>query len=217
MGVAIGLIYPLDSEKMAGQVFAFPPPRESGFVTVATDSGGNYFLIELSTGEVFFHDHEELDVVFVRDDLRWLAPSLGSLVDALEPMPGELTEEPDEIETFGERGQPDEVERFVRSRGLDAKNRLGRTLAQEAARQKNLPVVKECVRLGASTEGLLHLAASGKNLELLEFLLSLGLPINGLDERATTPLDCAMYQSTYDYLVSKGAVHKRGKRLPVLL
>jgi hypothetical protein len=72
---------------MAEQCFAFPPPAESGFVTIGTNAGGDYFLLSLDSGEVFYWDHELHDELIDRDEVVWLAPSLPALVEGLSSTP----------------------------------------------------------------------------------------------------------------------------------
>jgi hypothetical protein len=79
----VGPVFSLGDEIMAEQYFAFPPPRECGLLPVATTGGGDYFLIALTTGDVFYWDHEVDDVVVKSEDLLWLAPSLGALPQVL--------------------------------------------------------------------------------------------------------------------------------------
>ena len=84
----VGLVLSFDDERMAGQIFPFPPPRESGFVTVANSGGGDYFLLELSSGHVYYWDHEVDDTHFMAADLLWLGNDFSDFVDALHPWPG---------------------------------------------------------------------------------------------------------------------------------
>jgi hypothetical protein len=208
----VGLIFSLDDELMAEQFFPFPPARESGLLPVATTGGGNYFLIELKTGKVFYWDHEIDDVDIGTEDLLWLAPSLGALVEGLVHPPGERPERVDEIEEVGRSGSLEELEEFVARRGIEARNAAGRTVAEEAARYESLPLVRRCLELGATMRHLLHFAAQGENLALVTYLVDRGAGINDLDERGETPLDRAISPETYELLVRLGGVHaKRGK------
>jgi hypothetical protein len=85
--VYVGLILSFADETMAGQIFPFPPPIKSGFLTVANSGGGDYFLLELASGHVYYWDHEVDDVQFTAADLLWLANDFGDFVDALHPWP----------------------------------------------------------------------------------------------------------------------------------
>lgn len=117
----VGLIFSLDDEIMAEQLFPFPPPRESGLLPVATDGGGNYFLVELTNGEVFFWDHGKDDTVVQAADLLWLAPDFQQLVSGLVYAPGEGPEEIDEIERISRSGSLDQLDELVARVGLDAR------------------------------------------------------------------------------------------------
>jgi hypothetical protein len=212
----VGTIYALTDGNMATQLFAFPPPRETGFLTIASDDGGDYFLLELRTGEVFYWDHEENDVIPQRSEMLRLGPNFGGVVDALTYPPGEGPEELDEIERIGKSGTADDVDEFVRRRGLDARNASGRSVVEEAARYKNLPVLERCLDLGASTHNLLHLGAQGRNLDVIRLLLQRGAAINETDDRGQTPLDRAIFREAYDFLESLGAVHAKRSKPPHL-
>lgn len=212
----VSTIYALTDQHMATQLFAFPPPRETGFLTIASNDGGDYFLLDLRTGEVLYWDHEEDDVIPQRSEMLWLGSSFGEIIDALAYPPGEGPEEPDEIERLGESGTADEAHEFVLRRGLEARSTSGRTLAQEAARYKNLLVLKHCLDLGASTHKLLHLAAQGRSFDVIRLLLDRGASINELDDRGETPLDRAIFGETYDFLISLGAVHAKRSKPPHL-
>ncbi len=213
---SLAIIYALTDEDMASQLFAFPPPRETGFLAIGNSGGGDYFLLELRTGEVFYWDHEENDVVPERSEMLWLGQSLGSIVDGLTYPPGEGPEERDEIERTGESGTADDVDALVRRRGLEARNASGRSVAEEAARYTNLPVLERCLDLGASTHNLLHLAAQGSNLDVVRFLVQRGAPINETNGRGETPLDRAIFRETYELLESLGAVHAKRSKPPHL-
>ena len=212
----VGLVYSLADRTMAEQYFPFPPPRKSGLLPVATNGGGDYFLIKLTTGEVFYWDHEVDDVVIKAEDLQWLAPSLGALVDGLVYPPGEGPEEVDEIEEVARSGSLARLEELVARRGIEARNSAGRTIAEEAARYEDLTLVRRSLELGASMRNLLCFAAQGENLELITYLVNRGAGINDVDDDGETPLDRAMSSETYELLEKLGGVHAKQEKPPHL-
>lgn len=216
LSLFVALVFGLDDEDMAKQLFPFPPPSESGLLPVATNAGGDYYLIALDSGEVFYWDHEHDDVVIDRNNLLWLAPSFPALMESLVYPPGEGPTEVDEIERLGASGTVGDLEAFVERRGLQAQNAGGRTVAEEAARYGNLPVVRKSLELGASMRNLLHYAAQGDNLELVKYLVSRGADVNGLNAAGESPLDRAMVAETYALLASMGATHARRAKPPHL-
>lgn len=213
----VGLIFSLDDEIMAEQLFPFPPPRESGFLAVATNGGGNYFLVELTNGAVFYWDHEKDDTFVQAADLLWLAPDFQRLVSSLVYAPGEEPEqESDEIERIGQSGSLDQLEDFVARVGLDARNRAGRSVAEEAARHENLALVRRCLELGAPTRNLLNFAAPGRNLALIQYLVDRGADVNQLNASGESPLDRAIVREVYELLERLGARHAKGEKPPHL-
>ncbi len=54
------------------------------------------------------------------------------------------------------------------------------------------------------------------NAETIEYVLSLGLGINDVDDAGETPLDRVLYQDTYDFLLTLGAVHGRRTKPPLI-
>ena len=212
----VGLVFSLADEIMAEQHFPFPSPRECGLLPVATTGGGDYFLIELTTGEVFYWDHEVDDVVVKSEDLLWLAPSLDALVDGLVYPPGEGPREVDEFEEVARNGSLAKLEELVAWRGIEARNAAGRTVAEEAARCESLPLVRRCLELGASMRNLLGFAAQGENLELITYLVDRGAGINDVDEDGETPLDRAISPETYELLERLGGVHAKQEKPPHL-
>jgi hypothetical protein len=210
----VGFVFPLSAEQMAEQTFPFPPPAECGFVTVATNTGGDYFLLDLATEEIFYWRHEADDLPPSHEDLLWVGSNIGEVIDRLEYLPGEGPEEVDEIETIGASGDVEQLDDFVRRNGVSARGKSGMTVAETAARDGNLAVLRRCIELGGGTQGLLHFAASGDDLEIIEYLLDKGLGINDRNEQGKTPLDRVIFQNTYDFLVSLGAVHGRGSKPP---
>ena len=212
----VGLIFSLDDEIMAEQLFPFPPPRESGFLPVATNGGGNYFLVELTKGDIFYWDHERDDTVLQAADLLWLAADFQRLVSSLVYAPGERPEEIDEIERMGRSGSLDQLDELVARVGLDARNRAGRSVAEEAARHENLALVRRCLELGAPTRNLLHFAAPGENLSLIQYLVDHGADVNQLDDLGESPLDRAIEPEIYEFLERQGARHAKREKPPHL-
>jgi ankyrin repeat protein len=158
--------------------------------------------MDLVSGEVYLWDHQRHDLVFQAANLDYVASSLPDLLSGLagEEVPG-----PDEIEVLGKSGDRDSARVFLRAHSVDEKNSDGRTLAMEAARYENLPVLKECVEHGASLSLLLHYAANNKSTRLLEYLLEVGADINERDPRGRTPLARAkMSDKTRRFIASRG-------------
>lgn len=212
----VGLIYSLDDKSMAAQILPFPPPHESGFVTVAANGGGDYFLVELTSGEVFYWDHEKDDDFPRADDLLWLAADFPCLISSLVYGPGEEPEEIDEIERVGRSGSLDQLEALVARVGLDARNAAGRSVAEEAARYDDLTLVRKCLELGAPMRNLLHYAAPGENPALIQYLVEHGADVNELDDSGESPLDCALEPEVYELLERLGARHAKGEKPPHL-
>lgn len=212
----VATIFPLSDARMAEQRFPFPPPKQSGYVTAGTNGGGDCYLISLDTGGVSYWDHELHNVVIDSDEVTWLAPSLGALVEALVYPPGELPEQIDQIERLGSTGTMEELEDFARREGLEAKNEAGRTVGEEAARYGNLALVRRCLELGASIKNLLHFAASGRSLELVRFLLDSGAGINDQNDVGQTPLDRAIVREVYELLEKAGGIHAQRRKPPHL-
>lgn len=212
----VGLVFALDDPLMWDQSFPFPPPAECGLLPVATSGGGDYFVVKLDSGDVYYWDHERDDARATAEDLAWLASSLPALVGSLVFPPGHGPQEVDAIEALGRDGDIQAVENFVRLRGVDARNSAGRSIAEEAARYGNLPVMRRCLELGAASRSLLHWAAAGDNLELIGFLLEHGSDINATNDAGHSPLDRAIARETYEYLAGRGAKHVRRQRPPHL-
>ncbi len=212
----LALLFPLSDARMMEQRFPFPPPKESGFLTIGTNGGGDYFLIDIEKGEVFYWDHERNEVDLDRRELMRLAGSIERLVDFLTYAPGEAPDSADEIESLGRDGSAEEAARFALVRGLNVRNEAGRTLPEEAARYGNLSVVQRCLELGASMKNLLHFAASGRNTDLVRYLLNTGADINALNDLGQTPLDRATAREVYELLEQSGGAHARRSRPPHL-
>lgn len=206
----LALLFPLSDESMFEQCFAFDAV-ESGFVVAGTNGGGDYFLVDIASGGVYYWDHEVDDIPLDRDALRFLASSPPELVKALRYAPGDGPEEPDEIERLGRDGTPADLDAFLKERSLESVNAAGRTVAHEAARYENVAMLRRCLDLGCPTEGLLHLAAQGEDRDAIVLLLERGLDVNALDDRGRTPLDRVISPETYEFLLSRGAVHRAGK------
>jgi hypothetical protein len=83
----LALIFDPADDRMAAQCFAFPPPAETGFLTIGTNAGGDYFLLSLATGAVYYWDHELHDVEVDPNEVVCLAPSLLALVARLSSAP----------------------------------------------------------------------------------------------------------------------------------
>jgi len=201
------LVFPLDSERMAAQQFVFPPPSQCGFVTIGTNAGGNYFLLHVATGEVYYWNHEQDDLPPVRNELLRVGSSIDDVIGQLTYWPGEGPATISEIECVGSEGDVADVEQLARRDGIDALNEDGLRVAEIAARDGNLPVLKRCIELGSGIRHLLHFAASGEDVEIVEYLLQQGAGINDRDKQGRTPLDRALYQGMYDFLLTLGAVH----------
>ena len=146
----VGFVFPLSAEQMAEQTFPFPPPAECGFVTVATNTGGDYFLLDLATEEIFYWRHEADDLPPSHADLLWVGSNIGEVIDRLEYLPGEGPEEVDEIETIGASGDVEQLDDFVRRNGVSARGKSGMTVAETAARDGNLAVLRRCIELGVA-------------------------------------------------------------------
>ncbi len=214
--VYVGIIYSLDAEVMADQLFGFGRPAETGFLVVAGNGGGDEFLLELGTGAVFYWDHERDDYHFKLEELLWLAPNFERLIVGLVHGPEDGPREPDEVEVIARCGDVARLEAFVAARGLRERSSLGLTLAEECARSGDLALVGRCVELGASLDNLLHLAAPGRNLELIEFLVDRGAGINGLNKKGESPLDRAFEPEIYEFLQRRGARHAKRQKPPHL-
>lgn len=83
----LALIFDPADDRVAGQYFAFPPPSETGFLTIGTNAGGDYFLLSLETGAVYYWDHELHDLEIDPTEVVRLAPSLLALVARLSDAP----------------------------------------------------------------------------------------------------------------------------------
>lgn len=207
-GVFVGAIFPLANQRMAEQLFPFPDPSQSGFIVGGASGGGDYFLVELRTGAVFYWDQYAADSSLTsEDDLIKLALSFNELMAGLEYPPGDEPAVADEIESLGSTGSVRDLEKFLQAHHLRELSAGGWTVAQEAARYGNLEVLRRCLELGVSKEGLLHLAAQGRNLKLIELLVEKGADVNELDERGECPLDRTVYAETRSFLERLGAVH----------
>ncbi len=209
------MILPLTGGVIEEYLIHFDDALEAGRLPVGLDGTGNIFLLELETGAISFWDHESDPSQLKGFKLPQIADSLPDLVARLKFAEGETTEPTpvDEIRAFAERGQPEGLPRFLASHTLDQKSRFGLTLAEEATRSENFGLLKACIDAGAGRKNLLHVAASGDNFTILEYLLEIGLNINELDDRSETPLDCAfVFDETYDYLEARGALPSKSLR-----
>lgn len=216
--LCLGAILHLDDERMAEQRFGFPLPSRSGLLTFAVSGGGDYFLLDLSTGAVRYWDHEvNSDELSDRSELLLVARDFEELIASLKADPdAPPLVESDEVERLGLDGTPEEVRAFAERSGLDVRNAAGRSLAEEAARHGNLAVLRLCAELGGSMGNALQYAAPGANLELVRYLVETGVDVNGLNGQGQTPLDRAIARETYDLLESFGGVHAKRSKPPHL-
>lgn len=212
----IARVFPLHEEPMVDQSFAFPPPRETGFLPIGTNAGGDYLLMHLQSGSIYYWDHEVDHLEPVAADLRLVAGNLGELVDSLVFPPGEGRVEIAEVERIGKEGTVDDLEILVGKGGLHAPNPAGRTVAEVAARHGNLPVLERCLDLGIPATGLLFFAAPSRSTAVIRLLLARGAEINEVDHLGGTPLDRALDPQVYELLESSGARHLRLSKPPHL-
>ena len=89
IGIYVARLFPLELDRMAQQLFGFPDPNHCGLLTIGTNGGGNYFLLSLRSGEVYYWNHEEDDDDLNSSHLLWLAPSFTAFVQALVPQSAE--------------------------------------------------------------------------------------------------------------------------------
>ena len=214
--IFVARIFPLHEERMNDQTFAFPSPTESGFLVIGTDGGGDYLLLELESGAVFYWDHESDSLFPNGTEMLKVADSIGGLVRALDFPVGESPEELGEIEALGATGDLDQLEAFLTTNGVDSRNLACRTVAEEAARYGNSVVLRRCLEVGAPITGLLHYAAAGRDLQTVELLIASGSDINEPNSKGESPLDQALTKEVYQRLESHGARHLKRAKPPHL-
>ncbi len=201
----IALFFPINSGAIEREIADFPFCVEEGLLPIALDGGGDYFFLELRTGAVYYWNHElHPQHRFSIENLDWVAENMSRLVSQLE---GDEREEPGEIERIGESGDEKALGVFLMRHGIDDVNESSRTVAMEAARYGNLTLLKGCVKRGAGTRYLIHYAARNDRIDVIEYLLSLGVEINERDERGRTALSYAIvYDHVRRFLTENGAV-----------
>jgi hypothetical protein len=214
-------IFPISDEYMFDQVFPFPRPRQSGYLTVGGNGGGDYFLLRLTNGHVYYWDHEEAAATLRLDDLTWLASSIGSLFGNLieDPESGDrLNNEPNlsHIQQIGRYGTTSDAAELVRNGKLYDMSPDGRTLAEEAAHYGNLDVLRHCLASGAPLEKLIHHSVRGGNVELIRFLVESGADVNAMNDAGFTPLDLAILPRIYQVLEELGGKHRKTGKPPHL-
>lgn len=88
VGIYVARMFPLVAERMETQSFGFPSPRECGFLTIGTNGGGNHFMLELTTGHIYYWDQDQNDPDNIdAESLLWLAPSVDELLSELRNPP----------------------------------------------------------------------------------------------------------------------------------
>ncbi len=213
--VFLQVILPMTGRLIEEYLDHFVDALEAGYLPVGLDGGGNIFLLGLEAGAIYFWDHERDPSRLRECSPLKIAESLPALVARLEFADWQVVKPApvNEMREFAKRGLPGDLPQFLASHGIDQKGSADLTLAEEATRSGNLDLLMACIDAGAGRKGLLHIAASGKYLAIVEYLLKVGMSINELDEFGDTPLDCALaFDEVRNFLKVKGAVSSKRLR-----
>ncbi|WP_367874627.1 SMI1/KNR4 family protein [Luteolibacter sp. Populi] len=146
---------------------------------VAYDGGGNYLVMGIKCNSIYFWDHEGGPLVKV-------ARSLTDFVAGIEFEP---SESPFEILC-----QSASLEEMKIWQGF---NEERDTLCQQAARQGNLRLVRECIAAQLPEGKVMRFAAMNGHWGIVDFLLGLGRDINAVDETGKTLLDWVQWKPPY--------------------
>lgn len=200
----LSFVFPVDGKAMRRAIESLDGSVSAGFLPIAASGSGDYFLVQLATGAVYYLDHEGGDEVFDPRDLAYLEPDLDSALERLGGDP--VLAEPSEMERIAEEGDAGSLAAFLATNEIDSPNEDGYTLAQLAARAGNLSLLRACMINGASLEGAMALAASGGQRAVINFLLGQGCDINEL-RRGRTPLTFSAHNGREfrDFMIRLGA------------
>lgn len=197
------------------------PVTADGFVPIA-GLGHNYICLAVrgKVGAVFhtvYTDKTVYEKDLVSVDVR-MEPLARSFTEFLES----LTEIPPppycRIEDLGKRGTAEDLAKFLaEGNSINAVGRDKQTLVCEAVTFNNMPMIRECIKRGASLSGTLHAAVNHSRTNLIEMLVKAGANINERDEHGSTPLGCvvgwglpgevgARKREVRDLLIKLGAV-----------
>jgi len=174
-------------------------------IAIGVDAFGNKVCLYVKgerRGQVWFWDHEEEEdttptvLLFVHRTYK----------EFIESLKAEPPDELDEIELLGKTGTIRELLNFL-SRGnhIERQNHYRRTTIQEAARYGNIDLVRACIEHGARIDGVIHLAAMNRKLDIIDYLLSQGVSINERNKVGETPLSVMWDKFFADQLRQRGA------------
>lgn len=163
-----------------------------GFLPIASSLSGLEVCISFreNIGAIFITDYV-YKIVFRGDRVPiavTMAPLAPSFTDFLEM----LVEIPDpycRIEELGEKGTPADLDQYLaEGKSLDALGKNELTIACEAIKYDNLPMLKACIARGASLSGTIEIAVHNTRPDLIKMLADAGADINERNKYGRTPL-----------------------------
>lgn len=210
LSLYINSFFPIVYDKetsLQNEIKLFPYKFEKEVIPVALEGTGDYICLYLQDGSIYLWKHEGdySDGIVYFSDLVFLEKDIFSFLDNLHP---DETDELEEIELIGQSGDKEHLESFLKNNDIETKTRNNRTIAQEASKHGNVEILKECVKMGANLNSTLHFAALNGHKHVIDYLLSLGLDINELNDDGKTPLAYVipyLDSELEQYMISKGA------------
>lgn len=163
-----------------------------GFLPIASSFGGLEVCISFreNIGAIFITDYV-YKIVF-RGDRVPIAVTMAPLAPSFTDFLKMLVEIPDpycRIEELGEKGTPADLDQYLaEGKPLDALGKNGLTIACEAIKYDNLPMLKACIARGASLSRTVQIAVRNKRLGVIKMLVDAGADINERDKYGDTPL-----------------------------